>query len=228
VNVWRRPILFVAPLVISTTLLASPSSANDASIPTISVASTSETSTTITLNFSVTTQSNIVQYQAYIRLPGSAPINAIVYDPRIHSITITGLTPSTTYDVELDAICTVPQFGDVVTAYATVATLPPGTPPPPPTTTLPPLPPPRVSPKIVSMKPTTTTVTVRWLPVTIPMDKYIITTSLGGRVVHTTTAKSSASAAIVRGLRPDTHYKILLTADLEQGSTKTSSGVTTK
>jgi hypothetical protein len=78
------------------------------------------------------------------------------------------------------------------------------------------------------MKPTSTTVTVRWLPVTIPMDRYVITTSLGGRIIRRASAKSSARAATVRGLRPDTHYKILLTADLEQGSTKTSSGVTTK
>jgi hypothetical protein len=80
----------------------------------------------------------------------------------------------------------------------------------------------------VSLKATSTTVTIRWLPVMIPMDKYVITAALGSRVVRTTTATSSARTAIVRGLRPNTHYKILLTAVLEKGSTKNSSGVTTK
>jgi hypothetical protein len=60
------------------------------------------------------------------------------------------------------------------------------------------------------------------------MERYVITTSLRRRVVRTMTVSSSARTAIVRGLRPDTHYKIQLTAVLEEGSTFTASGVSTK
>jgi Fibronectin type III domain len=220
--------LLTSWFAISTTLIASPANAVDTSAPVITITSTTETSTTITLTVSFTSPENLVEYYAQTLPIGPGSVEAWVYDPRIHSVTLTGLTPSTSYDLEIDALCSEPTLGTIAIADTTATTLPPGTPPPPPTTTLPPLPAPREVPKIVSLRPTTTTVTVRWLPVAIPMDKYVITASNGSHVVRTTTARSSARAAIVRGLRPHTHYKILLTAELEQGSTKTSRGVTTK
>jgi hypothetical protein len=216
-----------AMLAFTPPFLASPANADDTSAPVITITSTSETSTTVTLNLSFTSPENLVEYYAATLPNGPGAVTAWVYDPRIHSVTLTGLTPSTTYEIEIDALCSEPTFGTIAVADTTVATLPPGTAPPPPTTTLPPILI-RTTPKIQSLKATATTVTVRWLPVTIAMERYVITTSLRRRVVRTMTVSSSARTAIVRGLSADTHYKIQLTAVLEEGSTFTASGVSTK
>jgi hypothetical protein len=226
---WRSHtcIFFIAVAVVlpvATVIETGSAFAESSSPGTTTITSTSVSSTSATINWLVSATSDpIAEFQV-----SSGPGNVLGYFyPPAETGTITGLTPSTTYNLTFTTIYLEPvPDGAFIDNNFTVSTLAPGTSPP--TTTLPPK-----RSTITSIKSVTTTLTaatIRWVPASYPTRPTMFTIDifLRGNLVRTRTLKASTRVTTIGHLRPRTTYAIILFTYLGSGGIKTTGRLYTK
>jgi hypothetical protein len=212
-------ILTLATFINGGTALAESSAPGTTIVAVVSVSSTSAA-----LSWSVSATTDPIA--GFI--VSSGPGNELAeFFPPADTGTLSGLTPSTAYNLTFTTIYLKPvPDGADITNNILLTTLAPGTLPP--TTTL--------APKqstITSIKSVTSTLsaaTIRWVPATYPSHptKFVIDIFLKGNQVRTQSLGRSARATTIRHLKPRTHYSIILFTYLGTGAISTFGYVITK
>jgi hypothetical protein len=201
------------------------SAAAESSSPGITtITSTSVSSTTVTINWTVSPTSDPISEFQITAGPGDT---LGIFYPPAETGTISGLSPSTTYNFTFTTIYLepVPQGAFIMNNF-TLTTLAPGTAAP--TTTLPPK-----RSTITTIKSVTTTLTaatIRWIPATYPTrpTMFVIDLFLKGNLARTQRLRASVRVTTIGHLRPLTTYSIILFTYLGSGGIKTDGRLYTK
>jgi hypothetical protein len=215
-----RHYLRLAGLLIVLPLIALPNTSlayGDGSTGVTTITSTSASSTSITLNWSVSQDTGRIA--GFDVMGGPGQLLASFYPPDLTG-TVTGLTPSTTYNLTFTTFSLAPPPTGAVftTDDLTVTTLPPGTSPP--STVAPTAK--SLATAIHSITTTSTTARVSWTPASgaiYPLLRFAfyVCRDSQGTCRTPVTVSAGTRAVTIRGLDPRTSYQIDLQTYLGSG-----------